>query len=398
MFDKLTLRDMELKGKRVLLRVDFNVPLNSNLQITNDKRIRETLPTINYLIERGAKIIIVSHLGRPEGKVMPEFSLKPVAEHLRTLLKKPIMLANDVAGSETYKYVRTMQAGDIVMMENVRFDPREEENDAEFAKELAGIADVYCNDAFGTMHRTHTSTCKIAEYLPSCVGFLVEKELSVLGGALSNPKRPFVVIIGGAKIKDKIALISRLIDVADVVLIGGAMAYTFLRAQGFSMGRSVVEKDKIQLARLLLEKAKMQGVKIVLPIDHVVTGEFSFSAHSVNVSTKKFPRAGIGMDIGPATTRLFKYYISKAHTVLWNGPLGVAEFHKFAKGTDEVAKALAEAKAFTIIGGGDSAKCVEQLKLQSQINHISTGGGASLKLLESGSLPGLDGIANKGGM
>ena len=395
MFNKMTLKDMELKGKRVLLRVDFNVPLNSNLQITNDKRMRETLPTIQYLIERQAKIIIVSHLGRPKGKVVPEFSLKPVAEHLRELLQMPIILADDVAGSETYKYVRTMKPGDIVMMENVRFDPREEENDAEFAKELAGVADVYCNDAFGTMHRAHASTCKIADYLPSCIGFLVERELQVLGGALENPKRPFVVIIGGAKIKDKISLISRLIDVADVVLIGGAMAYTFLRAQGYSMGRSIVEKDRVQLARLLLEKAQTQGVKMVLPIDHIAAGEFSFSADAVTVGTKKFPRAGIGMDIGPATIRLFKYYISKAKTVFWNGPLGVAEFQKFAKGTNEVAMALADAKAFTIVGGGDSAKCIEQLKLQDKINHISTGGGAALKLLESGSLPGLDCIPDK---
>ena len=395
MFNKMTLRDMELKGRRVLLRVDFNVPLNSNLQITNDKRMRETLPTIQYLIDQQAKIIIVSHLGRPGGKVVPEFSLKPVAEHLRELLKKPIILANDVAGSETYKYVRTMKPGDIVMMENVRFDPREEENDAELAKDLAGVADVYCNDAFGTMHRAHASTCKVAEYLPSCIGFLVEKELQVLGGALENPKRPFVVIVGGVKIKDKISLISRLIDVADVVLIGGAMAYTFLRAQGYNMGRSIVEKDKVQLARLLLEKASTQEVKVVLPIDHIVAGEFCFSADAVTSSTKKFPRAGIGMDIGPATIRLFKYYISKAKTVFWNGPLGVAEFQKFAKGTNEIAEALADAKAFTIVGGGDSAKCIEQLKLQDKINHISTGGGASLKLLESGSLPGLDCIANK---
>ena len=395
MFNKMTLKDMELKGKRVLLRVDFNVPLNSNLQITNDKRMRETLPTIQYLIERQAKIIIVSHLGRPKGKVVPEFSLKPVAEHLRELLQMPIILADDVAGSETYKYVRTMKPGDIVMMENVRFDSREEENDAEFAKELAGVADVYCNDAFGTMHRAHASTCKIADYLPSCIGFLVERELQVLGGALENPKRPFVVIIGGAKIKDKISLISRLIDVADVVLIGGAMAYTFLRAQGYSMGRSIVEKDRVQLARLLLEKAQTQGVKMVLPIDHIAAGEFSFSADAVTVGTKKFPRAGIGMDIGPATIRLFKYYISKAKTVFWNGPLGVAEFQKFAKGTNEVAMALADAKAFTIVGGGDSAKCIEQLKLQDKINHISTGGGAALQLLESGSLPGLDCIHNK---
>lgn len=395
MNNKVTLREMELKGKRVLLRVDFNVPLNSKLQITNDKRIRETLPTIEYLIEKGAKIVIVSHLGRPDGKVMPEFSLKPVAEHLRMLLKKPILLATDVAGPETYKYVRSMKEGDIVMMENVRFDAREVMNNADFAKELAGVADVYCNDAFGTMHREHASTCKIAEYLPSCIGFLVERELQILNRAMTDPKRPFVVIIGGAKIKDKIGLISRMIDVADMVLIGGAMAYTFLRAEGYNVGRSIIEKDKLQLARLLLEKARSQGTKVVLPTDHVVTGEFSFSADSVVVSTKKFPRTAMGMDIGPATIRAYKHYISKASTVLWNGPLGVAEFQKFAKGTMEITRELAESKAFTIVGGGDSAKFVEQMNLQDKINHISTGGGAMLKLLDGTELPGLKNISDK---
>ncbi len=288
-----------------------------------------------------------------------------------------------------------MKEGDIVMMENLRFDPRETMNDPEFAKELAGVADLYCNDAFGTMHREHTSISKIAEFLPSCIGFLVEKELQILGHAITDPKRPFVVIIGGAKIKDKITLISRMIDVADVVLIGGAMAYTFLRAQGYNMGRSIVEKDKVQLARLLLEKAKTQGTKIVLPTDHIATGEFNFAAESATVSTKKFPRTAMGMDIGPATIRAFKHYISKASTVLWNGPLGVAEFQKFAKGTNQIAEALADAKAFTIVGGGDSAKVIEQLNLQDKINHVSTGGGAMLKLLEGTELPGLKNISNK---
>ncbi len=395
MFNKQTLRDFDLQGKKVLLRVDFNVPLNSNLQITNDKRIRETLPTLNYLIEHGAKTIIVSHLGRPDGKVKPEFSLKPVAERLRELLKKPIILTDDVAGSDTFKYVRTMKDGDIIMMENVRFDPGEEANDPEFAKKLASLADIYCNDAFGTMHRAHASTTRVAEYLPSCAGLLVEKELQVLGGALENPERPFVVIVGGAKVKDKIGLISRLIEVADVVMIGGAMAYTFLRAQGHNVGKSVVEKDKIALARLLLEKAKTQNVKFVLPVDHVVTGEFSFSAEYIVTTTKKFPRTGIGMDIGPKTIKLFEHYISKAKTVFWNGPLGVSEFQRFATGTNEVAKALANSKAFTIVGGGDSAKAIEQLNLQSKINHVSTGGGAALKLIEGVSLPGLQAISEK---
>ena len=395
MFNKITIKDMDIKGKKVLLRVDFNVPLNSNLKITSDKRIRETLPTIKYLIEHEAKIIIISHLGRPEGKVMPEFSLKPVAERLRELLRKPVILTGDVAGAETYKYARSMKNGDIIMMENLRFDPRETENDADFAKDLMGVADIYCNDAFGTMHRKHTSVCKITEYLPSCVGLLVEKELEIFGHILNEPTRPFVVVIGGSKIKDKISLISNILEIADVVLIGGAMAYTFLRAQGYNMGRSLIERDKIQLARLLLEKAKIQGVKVVLPTDHIVTGSFSFDAESLKADNKKFPRAGIGMDIGPATIKLFTHYISKAKTVLWNGPLGVVEFSKFAKGTEAIAMAMAETKAYTVIGGGDSAKCVEQLSLQSKINHISTGGGASLKLLESSSLPGLDCIGDK---
>lgn len=395
MFNKQTLKDFELKGKKVLLRVDFNVPLNSNLQITNDKRIRETLPTLDYLREHGAKIIIMSHLGRPEGMVKPEFSLKPVAERLRELIKIPVILTKDVAGSDTFKYVRNMKEGDIVMMENVRFDPGEEANDPEFAKKLASLADIYCNDAFGTMHRAHASTTKVAEYLPSCAGLLVQKELDILGGALENPKRPFVVIIGGAKVKDKIGLISRLIEVADVVMIGGAMAYTFLRAQGFNVGKSIIEKDKITLARLLLEKAKKQDVKIILPIDHIVTGEFSFSAEFVVTSTKKFPRTGMGMDIGPRTIRLFKRYIGKAKTIFWNGPLGVAEFQRFAKGTNEIAKALAGSNAYTIVGGGDSAKAIEQLNLQGKINHVSTGGGAALKLIEGVSLPGLQALSEK---
>lgn len=395
MFNKQTIRDFELKGKKVLLRVDFNVPLNSNLQITNDKRIRETLPTLRYLMEHGARTIIVSHLGRPEGKFKAEFSLKPVAQRLRELLNVPVILTDDVAGSDTFKYVRGMKDGDIIMMENVRFDPGEEANDVEFAKKLASLADIYCNDAFGTMHRAHASTTKVAEFLPSCAGLLVEKELTVLGSALECPKRPFVVIVGGAKVKDKIALISRLIEVADVVMIGGAMAYTFLRAQGFNVGKSIIEKDKLTLARLLLDKAKKQNVKIVLPIDHVVTGEFSFSAEFVVTSTKKFPKAGMGMDIGPKTINLFKHYISKAKTIFWNGPLGVSEFQRFAKGTNEVAKAIADAKAYSIVGGGDSAKSVEQLNLQKKMNHVSTGGGAALKLIEGVSLPGLQAISEK---
>ncbi len=395
MFNKLTLKDFDLKGKRVILRVDFNVPLNSNLQITNAKRIKAVLPTINYLIEQEAKIIIISHLGRPDGKVKPEFSLKPVAEKLGLMLKRPVILTADVGGTDTYKYVRTMLEGDIVMVENLRFDPGEEANDLEFANKIASLGDIFCNDAFATMHRSHASITRLPEILPSCVGLLVEKELNVLGNAIENPKRPFVVILGGAKVKDKISLISRLIDISDVILIGGAMCYTFLCAEGYNVGRSIVEKDKIELAKLLLEKAKKQNVKIVLPIDHVATGEFSFSAPATVVRSDNFPQALMGMDIGPRTVKLFKHYITKAKTVFWNGPMGVVEFQRFATGTNELLKAVANAKAYTIVGGGDTAKCVEQAKVQSKINFVSTGGGATLALMEGVGLPGLKAIKER---
>jgi len=395
MFNKLTLKDFDLKGKRVILRVDYNVPLNSNLQITNDKRIRESLPTIKYLLEQEAKIIIISHLGRPEGKVMPEFSLKPVAEKLGLMLKKPVILTADVGGTDSYKYVRTMLDGDIVMMENLRFDPGEEANDPEFANKIASLGDVYCNDAFGTMHRSHASITRLPELLPACVGLLVEKELTVLGGAIENPKRPFVVILGGSKVKDKISLISRLIDIADVILIGGAMSFTFLCAQGYNVGRSIVEKDKIELAKLLMEKAKRQDVKIVLPLDHVATNEFSFSAQANVVRSDNFPPTLMGMDIGPRTIKSFKHYISKAKTIFWNGPMGVVEFQRFAVGTNSLLDAVANAKAYTIVGGGDTAKCVEQAKKVSKMNFVSTGGGATLALFEGVGLPGLKAIKER---
>ncbi|MBR4270562.1 MAG: phosphoglycerate kinase [Clostridia bacterium] len=395
MFNKLSLKDFDLKGKRVLLRVDYNVPLNSNLQITNTKRIRASLPTLKYLIEHEAKIIIISHLGRPDGKEKPEFSLKPVAEKLGLMLKRPVLLTADVGGTDTYKYVRTMREGDIIMVENLRFDPGEEANDFDFANRLACLGDIFCNDAFGTMHRSHASITRLPEILPACVGLLVEKELSVLGAAIESPKRPYVVILGGAKVKDKISLISRLIDVADVLLIGGAMSYTFLSAAGFSVGRSIIEKDKLELAKLLLDKAKRQDVKMVLPTDHVATGEFSFSAPSAVVQSKNFPNILMGMDIGPSTIKTFKHYISKASTIFWNGPLGVVEFDRFSKGTEEILKAVANSKAFTIVGGGDTAKCVEQAKLQSKINFVSTGGGATLALMEGVGLPGLKAIKER---
>jgi len=395
MFNKMTLKDLDLKGRKVLLRADYNVPLNSNQKITNDKRIRESVPTIQYLLSQGAKIIICSHLGRPEGKVMPEYSLAPVADRLRELLHKPVILTQDVAGTDTFKYVRNMKDGDIILMENLRFEPGEEENNAEFAKRLASVADVYCDDAFGCMHRAHASVSKITEFLPSCAGLLVEKEMNIFTKTMENPERPFVVVIGGAKVKDKINLISNLLNIADVVLIGGAMAYTFMRAKGYPVGKSLVEKDKIALAKLLMEKAEKTGVKVILPVDHIVTGEFSFSAESITVSTAKFPSNGMGMDIGPRTIIKYRHYINRAKTVFWNGPMGVFEFQKFAKGTNAIAKAMAKSTAVTIVGGGDSAAAVEALQLQDKLTHVSTGGGAALNLLEGIKLPGIEALQDK---
>ncbi len=395
MLNKMTLKNMDVKGKRVLVRADYNVPLNSNHQITNDKRIRESVPTINYLLEHGAKIILCSHLGRPDGRVNPEFSMAPVAECLRKLLKKPIILTKDVAGPDTFKFVRSMKEGDIILMENLRFDPGEESNSLEFAKRLASVADIYCDDAFGAMHRVHASIVRIAELLPSCAGLLVERELKVLTKLMQNPERPFVALIGGAKVKDKINLISNLIDLADVVLIGGAMAYTFMKAKNYPVGKSLIERDKIPLAKLLIEKAEKTGTKLVLPIDHVVTGEFNFAAESIIVSTEKFPRNGMGMDIGPKTVSRYKHYISRAKTVFWNGPMGVFEFQNFAKGTNEIAMAVASCKGVTVVGGGDSAAAVEALELQDKITHVSTGGGATLKLLEGAKLPGIEALQDK---
>lgn len=395
MFNKLTLKDYDLTGKRVLLRVDFNVPMNEAGNITSDKRMIEALPTIEYLKEQGAKIIICSHLGRPEGKPDPKFSLKPVVEHLKQLLKAPVFFSGEIVGPETRKIIRNMENGDIIVLENLRFDPGEEENNPIFCKKLASIADIYCNDAFGTMHRAHASTVGVAKLLPNCIGFLVEKEVQMFDLLLSNPKRPFVVVLGGKKIKDKINLISNLINIADTILIGGAMAYTFLEAKGFNMGHSIVEKDKIPLAKLLLDKAEKRGTKILLPIDHVVVKEFNFIAESRDVDTKDFADDDIGMDIGPRTTKLFSDEISKAKTVFWNGPMGVFEFSKFERGTKNIAEAVVASKAVSVVGGGDSASALAKIQMANMVTHLSTGGGAALEFMEGKGLPGLDAISDK---
>ena len=395
MFNKMTLKDYVLEGKKVLLRVDYNVPLNSNLKITNDRRIRESLPTIKYLLDQKAKIIICSHLGRPEGKVVPEFSMEPVAERLRQLIKKPVILTNDVAGTDTFKFVRSMKEGDIVMLQNLRFEPGEEANDPEFVRKLSSLAEIYCNDAFGTLHREHASITGVAKKMPSCVGMLVEKELRTFDKLLNNPEKPFVVLVGGSKVKDKIDLIDNLLDKADTILVGGAMAYTFLRAQGYNLGKSLVEKDKVPMAKQILEKAEKLGTRFLLPVDHVASNEFRFAAESIVVPTDRFPRNLMGMDIGPKTLAIYKRFLARARTAFWNGPMGVFEFQKFAKGTNEVAKTLAKSPYMTMVGGGDSIAAVEGLDLHDKIKFISTGGGASLKLLEGKSLPGVEAIQDK---
>ena len=397
MFDKVTLKDLDLRGKRVLLRVDFNVPMNEAGNITSDKRIVEELPTIKYLIENGAKTIICSHLGRPDGKPNEKYSLKPIAKYLQNLLKTPVLFSGEIYGKETRKFVRNMLDGDVVMLENLRFDPGEEANDAEFCKNLASLADIYCNDAFGTMHRAHASTVGVAKLLPNCVGFLVEKEIKMFGNLLSNPRRPLVVILGGAKIKDKIGVIENLINIADIILIGGAMAYTFLEARGFKMGASTVEKDKINLAKLLLDRAEENGTKIMLPVDHMVSKEFHVLAEADPIKTEEFLDDDIGMDIGPKTIKQYSSVIAKAKTIFWNGPMGVFEFKNFEKGTKAIAEAVAKSSATSIVGGGDSVSAATKFGVADKITHLSTGGGASLKLLEGHGLVGLDVIKDKVG-
>ncbi len=395
MLNKQTLKDFDLKGKRVLLRVDFNVPLNEQGNITSDKRIVEELPTIKYLIEKGAKTIICSHLGRPEGKEDPQYSLKPVVEKLSKLLKKPVLFTGKLVESETKKLIKAMEDGDILMLENLRFDPGEEENSPSFAKKLASVADIFCNDAFGVMHRSHASTVGVPALLPSCIGFLVEKEVKYLDKLTTRPKKPVVAILGGAKIKDKINMISNLFNFANTVLIGGAMAYTFLAARGYDIGKSNIEQDKIAIAKMLLDIAEEKNVKVLLPVDHVVAQEFSFMADSIVIPTKGFRPSDIGMDIGPRTIKQFKTEINKAKTIFWNGPMGVFEFKKFENGTKAIALAVAGASATTIVGGGDSAAALNKFELEKDITHISTGGGASLKYLEGRGLPGINVISDK---
>ena len=394
--NKVTIKDIDVNGKKVLLRCDFNVPLDENLNITDKTRIVAALPTIKYLLEHNAKLILCSHLGRPKGEVKKEFSLAPVAKELSKELGKEVKLAEDVTGPSAKELTSNMQDGDIILLENVRFDPREEKNDDSLSKEFAELADIYVNDAFGTCHRAHASTAGVAKFLPSACGFLIEKELKVLGDALNNPVRPFVAILGGKKVSDKIGVIDSLLEKVDTLLIGGGMAYTFYKAQGYNVGNSVCELDKLDLALSLMEKAKQKGVKMLLPVDNKIGKEFKPDTESKVVKFSEIPDDWEGFDIGPETIKMYTEELKNAKTVLWNGPLGLFEFDQFAIGTNEVAKCLASlTDCTTIIGGGDSAAAVTKAGLADKMTHISTGGGASLEFIEGKKLPGIECIQDK---
>lgn len=392
--DKKTIKDINLKGKKVLVRCDFNVPLDENKKIVDNRRIVGALPTIEYLLDQDCKIILCSHLGRPKGEVKPEFSLKPVAEELTHLLNKEVKLASDVVGQNAQELTSHMEEKEIVLLENVRFMPGEEKNDPELSKQLASMAEVFVNDAFGTAHRAHSSTVGVADYLPAVCGFLIEKEIKFLGAAIANPERPFVAIIGGAKVSDKISVIENLLDKIDLLLIGGGMAYTFYKAQGKEIGDSLCEEDKIEVAKEILKQAEEKHVTIMLPVDSHVAKEFSNEAEDQIVGDQ-IPAGWQALDIGPKTIEAYQAMIQKAKTVVWNGTLGVAEFENFATGTNEIAKALAQTEATSIIGGGDSAAAVEKAGVADKMTHISTGGGASLEFLEGKELPGIACLQDK---
>lgn len=393
--NKKTVKDINVKGKKVLVRCDFNVPQDENGNITDTRRIVSSLPTIKYLIENGAKVILCSHLGRPKGEVKREFSLAPVAKELSKELGIEVKLADDVIGESAKQLATNLKEGEVMLLENVRFDAREEKNDESMAKELASLAEVYVNDAFGTSHRAHASTAGVANFLPAVSGFLIEKELDFMGTALENPERPFVAILGGKKVSDKIGVINALLEKVDTLIIGGAMAYTFFKAQGYEVGNSICELDKLDLALELMEKAKSKGVKLMLPVDTKIGKEFKPDTESKIVKCTEIPEEWEGYDIGPESIAMYKEELKNAKTIVWNGPLGLFEFDQFAIGTNEIAKTLAEVSAITIIGGGDSAAAIEKAGLADKMTHISTGGGASLEFLEGKKLPGIECLQDK---
>ena len=393
--NKKTVKDIELKGKKVLVRCDFNVPMDEEKNITDNTRIVAALPTIKYLLENNCAIILCSHLGRPKGEFKPELSLQPVAKELSKLLDKEVIMAKDVVGEDATTKAANLKQGEILLLENVRFHKEETDNDPEFAKKLADMAEIYVNDAFGAAHRAHASTAGVAAYLPAVSGFLIEKELKFLGNAIANPERPFVAILGGAKVSDKIGVIDSLLEKVDTLMIGGGMAYTFFKAQGYGVGNSLCELDKLDLAKSLMEKAKNKGVKLLLPVDTKIGKEFKPDTESKTVAWTDIPDEWEGFDIGEKTIEMFSNELKTAKTVIWNGPVGLFEFDQFAIGTNSIAKVLSEIDATTIIGGGDSAAAVKKAGLQDKMTHISTGGGASLEFLEGKKLPGIECLMGK---
>ncbi len=387
--NKKTVEDIDVSGKRVLVRCDFNVPFDAEGNISDPKRINEALKTIRYLIDHKAKVILCSHLGRPKGEFNMKYSLAPVAQYLSKALGQEVKMASDVIGESAKSIAASLKEGEVELIENVRFHKEEEKNDPAFAKELASLAEIYVNDAFGTAHRAHASTAGVADYLPAVCGYLIQKEITIMGGALSNPKRPFVAILGGAKVSDKIGVITNLLDKVDTLIIGGGMAYTFMKALGYSIGTSICENDKVDLAKEMMAKAKEKGVTFLIPVDNVVATEYAADAEHKVVNSDTIPDGWMGLDIGPKTSAMFAEALKGAGTVVWNGPMGVSEWEAFANGTIAVAKAVAESGAISIIGGGDSAAAVEKLGYADKMTHISTGGGASLEFLEGLELPGI---------
>ncbi|MBR7795958.1 phosphoglycerate kinase [Agaribacter marinus] len=392
--NKKSLTDLELKGKRVFCRVDFNVPMKDG-KVTDDTRIRAALPTIEYLSKQGAITILASHLGRPKGEVVEKLRLDPVADRLSDLIGKEIVKTDAVYGDEVNEAVSQVSDGDIVLIENVRFEAGEEKNDENLVQAFASMADYYVNDAFGAAHRAHASTTGIAEKLPAAAGFLMEKEIEVLGKALDNPERPFTAIIGGAKVKDKINVIDNLLDKVDNLIIGGGLAYTFIKAQGYEIGNSLLEEDKIELAKDFMKKAEDKGVNFVLPVDVIVADDFAETANTKEVAIDQIPADWEALDIGPATSKKYAQIVADSKLIIWNGPMGVFEMEAFANGTKAVANALATTEGYTVIGGGDSAAAVEKFDLSEKMDHVSTGGGASLEFMEGKVLPGVEALSDK---
>ncbi len=392
---KKTIRDIDVAGKRVLVRVDFNIPLDNNGQVAEDNRIVTALPTINYLIEQKAKVILISHLGRPKGKVDEKYRMDPVAIRLSELLGKKVLKVDDCVGDAVRLAIEQMQAGDVILLENVRFHAEEEKNEEKFARQLAELADIFVNDAFGAAHRPHASTEGVAEFLPAVAGFLMEKELDILGRLLTHPEHPFVAVIGGAKVTDKIAVISNLLDQVDTMIIGGGMSNTFLKAQGYDIGKSLSDTSKVDLAKSMISEAKSKGVRLLLPVDVVVAPMAAPDAEQKNVPVDRIPPEWMALDIGADTIALFAEALRTANTIVWNGPMGVFEMEPFAKGTDAIADAMAQSKGTTIVGGGDSVAAIIKAGVADKITHMSTGGGASLEFLEGRKLPGVEALMDK---